>query len=85
MARTEIGGLLTYDIRRAEGKKSKKSLLILPGITGHSQEQYIMDLADQASLSGYDVLIVNPVAPPEGFGDETGLEVCDFTHNIYLE
>jgi hypothetical protein len=31
------------------------------------------------------VLIINPVGPPPGFGEETGLENMDFSHNIYIE
>jgi hypothetical protein len=39
---------MTYDIRRA-AKPSKRSLMIVPGVTGHSQERYIMELADEAT------------------------------------
>lgn len=41
-----------------------------------------MELADQACSNGFNVLIINPIAPPDG--DETQLEVCDFSKNIYL-
>ena len=41
-----------------------------------------MELADQARSNGFNVLIINPIAPPDG--DETQLEVCDFSKNIYL-
>jgi predicted alpha/beta-fold hydrolase len=30
------------------------------------------------------VLIINPVGPPPGFGEETELEVMDFSDNIYI-
>ena len=48
--------------------------MIVPGVSGHSQEQYIMELADEAHQHGYNVMIVNPIAPPVGFGEEMGLE-----------
>jgi hypothetical protein len=45
-----------------------------------------MDLADQARQNGFNVLIINCIAPPPGFGDEeTQLESCDFSNNIYIE
>jgi hypothetical protein len=56
--------------------------LIIPGVAGNSQEGYIMELADQACSNGFNVLIINPITPPDG--DETQLEVCDFSKNIYL-
>ena len=43
-----------------------------------------MELADEAHQNGFNVMIVNPIAPPQGFGEETNLEVCDFSKNIYL-
>jgi hypothetical protein len=45
VARTKTAGLMTYDVRRSE-KPTKRALMIVPGVTGHSQERYIMDLAD---------------------------------------
>jgi hypothetical protein len=38
-----------------------------------------MELADEASQNGFNVLIINPVGPPLGFGEETDLEVMDFS------
>lgn len=60
-------------------------MLIVPGVTGNSQDRYIMNLADEAHKNGYDVCIMNAVGPPIGHGDETGLETCDFSLNIYIE
>jgi hypothetical protein len=34
-----------------------------------------MQLAEEAHSNGYNVLIVNPIAPPQGFGEEKDLEV----------
>jgi hypothetical protein len=32
-------------------------------VCGNSQEAYIMHLADEARLNGFNVLIINPTAP----------------------
>lgn len=60
---------MTYDAIRSD-KPSKKALLIIPGVAGNSQEGYVMELADEARSNGFNVLIINPIAPPEGFGSE---------------
>ena len=44
-----------------------------------------MQLADEAHQGGYNVLIINPIGPAEGCGDEFQLEAQDFSHNIYIE
>jgi len=62
IAKTKTAGVLTYDIVRA-ATPTKKALLIVPGVCGNSQEAYIMHLADEARLNGFNVLIINPTAP----------------------
>ena len=74
---------MTYDIVRSK-TATKRALMIVPGVSGHSQERYIMELADEAHQNGFNVMIVNPIAPPQGFGEEKDWEVCDFSQNIYL-
>ena len=44
-----------------------------------------MEMADEAHKNGYNVLIINPIGAPAGFGDENDLEQCDFSNNIYIE
>ena len=61
--------MLTYDAINSV-RPSKKALLIVPGVTGNSNEAYIMQLADEAHQGGYNVLIINPIGPAEGCGDE---------------
>ena len=73
-----------YDIIRSTAA-TKRALLIVPGVTGHSQDCYIIDLADSAYQNGYYVCVMNAVGPPPGYGDEIGLETCDFTDNVYIE
>ena len=73
-----------YDIIRSP-KPTKRSMLIVPGVTGNSHDCYIMDLADEAHRNGYHVCVMNAVGPPPGHGDETGLETCDFTNNTYIQ
>jgi predicted alpha/beta-fold hydrolase len=62
VAKTKTAGILTYDIARAP-IPTKKALLIVPGVCGNSQEAYIMHLANEARLKGFNVLIINPTAP----------------------
>ena len=59
-------------------------MLIIPGVTGHSRDGYIMNLADEAYQNGYNVMVMNHNGPPPGYGDETGLESIDFTNNYYI-
>jgi len=54
---------MTYDIIRSK-TATNKALLIVPGVSGHSQERYIMELADEAHKNGFNVLIINPIASP---------------------
>lgn len=86
-AKTQTAGLLTYDVIRSPTPTSK-ALLIVPGVCGNSQEAYIMQLANEARLNGYNVLIINPTAPAECANDdeqtERGLECTDFSNNIYI-
>lgn len=58
----------------------------MPGVCGASDEAYIMDLAQEASFNGYNVLIINPISPPklQGEIEDVGLESCDFSNNIYI-
>ena len=35
-ARTEVGGLITFDLKRSEIKNTNKAMLIVPGVTGSS-------------------------------------------------
>lgn len=73
-------------IRAAE--PSKKALLIVPGVCGNSNESYIMNLADEARKSGFNVLVINPTAPAR---HETSdqydieLESVDFSKNVYIK
>ena len=60
-------------------------MLIVPGVSGNSSESYIMTLANDARLNGYNVLIINPTAPAESLEIESGLELADFSQNVYLE
>lgn len=59
-------------------------ILIFPGVSGHSRERYALELADLAHREGFNVMIINPIAPPDGYGEEKDLEVCDFSQNIYV-
>ena len=86
-AKTPTAGFLVYDILRAPTPTSK-AMLIVPGVCGNSSESYIMHLADEARMNGYNVLVVNPTAPAKNNElDEldTELELVDFSKNIYLE
>ena len=44
-----------------------------------------MQLADEAHRGGYNVLIINPIGPAQGCGDESELEAQDFSLNTYIE
>lgn len=83
-ANTEVGGTICFDLVRSE-KQTKKAMLIVPGVTGNSQEAYIMTLADEATKAGYNVLIINPIGPANGFEhSHNDLEVMDFSNNTYI-
>lgn len=44
-----------------------------------------MALAEAAQREGYNVLIINPCAPPLGFDEEKEIELMDFSNNVYVE
>jgi abhydrolase domain-containing protein 1/3 len=49
------GGILAIDWAGPKAKKSKKILLIAPGITGDSSEQYVRHLGHDAIALGYTI------------------------------
>jgi predicted alpha/beta-fold hydrolase len=75
-------GLVVYDTLKA-ASPSKKALLIVPGVCGNSKENYIMDLAEQATANNYNILIINPIGPLDHC--EGNLESLNFCENIVLE
>jgi predicted alpha/beta-fold hydrolase len=56
-AKTQTAGLLIYDKMPAKAP-TNKCMLIIPGVTGHSRDGYIMNLADEAYQNGYNVLVM---------------------------
>jgi predicted alpha/beta-fold hydrolase len=44
-----------------------------------------MDLVKEAHQNGYNVLVINPLGPPNCGKDDVGLESCDFSNNIYIQ
>ena len=86
-ARTKIGGLVFYDYVRAE-TDSKKSVLIVPGVVGTSEDFYILDVVHSMHKQGFNVLVMNPLGPydrdPQYETSEKGLEINDFSNNTHI-
>lgn len=78
---------MAFDIlRRKKGKTqigANKILIIIPGVTGDSEEAYIKDLVYEAYQNSFNVFTVNPLAP--SLGDDEDFELLDFTRNEAIE
>lgn len=96
---SDVKGVITYDVIRAgaysmeshsarqppkvaDGSKPRV-VLIIPGVSGDSEEGYIKELAGVASHKGYNVCVLNPLGPFHT--DEPDLEMIDFTRDRVFE
>lgn len=78
---------MTFDVFRRDKRNfgakkllgAKKLMVIIPGVTGDSEEYYIKDCAIQAWEAGFNVFVVNPLAPSATNCD--GLAIIDFTRD----
>lgn len=68
-----------YDYIKSTNPDSKKVLFIIPGVTCNINEHHIKATCRKAYKEGYNVIVVNPVAPPDYQGKN--LEVIEYHNN----
>lgn len=57
--KTQDGGLLAIDWNNLEDSKNKLILLILPGLTGCSKDNYVTHFVDKAKKNGCKAVVMN--------------------------
>ena len=75
-SRSKVGGQVVYDFIKSNTEGSKKVLFIIPGVTCNINEHHIKATCRKAHKEGYNIIVVNPVAPPDYSGDS--LEVIEY-------
>jgi len=80
------GSIGAFYIDVADCPESNKVLLVVPGVTGDSSDNYVQDLAGEAVKRGYNVVEANMHVHKNESGD--GLKLVDVAdhknnHHVY--
>lgn len=57
-------------------------ILIVPGVTGTSSDNYVQDLIIKLHQRGYTSVVMNCLAPKD---DEKGFKIADFSDTTILK
>lgn len=66
---------------QSDSNQPAKVVLILHGVTGKSEDDYVLEMVGKASERGYNCVVMNHYAPP----GEKDLRLMDFTQNKHLD